>query len=252
MLLMIEKNERAIYFLRERIKEQFGNQTDFALRVGRKQSWVSQQLLRDPEGTFRILYGKNDMQTIHSILDALKLTPEEFTRHTGIEIPGLSSGARPSPPDAVPYKPSLRVPILGEVAAGMHPVDFRDHADEYMLVDEQHLPKGTRLDRLYALRVMGDSMTSEDIVSMPPGSVVIVEAEKAPVHRDLVIAFVRCPKVNFEGTVVKVFYEYEDGQVLSSWNPLGPTFRLEECDEVSYQGVVRLVMVSPAAMIRRK
>jgi repressor LexA len=244
-------SEQAIYAIRERIKEKT-TQKRLGQAARRSQAWVNQELLSDPEKVLRRLW-VNEPETINKILTELDWTPEEFTRHTGIQLPELSSvGSRPLPPDAVPYKPSLRVPILGEVAAGMHPVYFRDHADEYMLVDEQHLPKGTRLDRLYALRVIGDSMTSEDIVSMPPGSVVIVEAEKAPVHRDLAIAFVRCPKVNFEGTVVKVFYEYEDSQILSSWNPLGPTFRLEECDEVSYQGVVRLVMVSPAAMIRRR
>lgn len=184
---------------------------------------------------------------LEALLRALDWTPADFAHATGLEYPGLGLQAV----GALPYRPHLRVPLLGEVAAGMHPVEVLGEREEYLMVDEEFLPKGTRRDRLFALRVVGDSMISDELVGIPPGSVVLAEADRLPAPGEIVVVWVRCPKVGFEGGVIKVWSEGDDGQVLKSLNPKGPVFRLFDCDEVRVQGVFRLVMTPPSALRRR-
>lgn len=149
------------------------------------------------------------------------------------------------------YRPSLTIPVLGDVAAGMFPIEVLDGLDglETISADELEFTPGTRFDRLFALRVRGESMISQDVMSIPPGSTLVVESGARPRDGELLVAWVKAGR--FEGGVVKVYYQDDgDGQVLMSLNPKGPVFRFADCEEVRVQGVVRQVRLNPEKWIR--
>lgn len=187
---------------------------------------------------------------LKALLKALEWTWAEFAGATGLELDF-------SEPDALgalrtgPYKPGLGIPLLGTVSAGMKAVELYEAPGSRLLVDESFLPQGTRPERLFALRVAGDSMVSEEITGIPPGAVVIAERGRRPDSGDVVVVWVRCLAESYEGGVLKVWTDGEDGQVLKSWNPRGPVFRLTECEEMRVQGIVRLVLTTPT-VLRRK
>jgi repressor LexA len=188
---------------------------------------------------------------LKALLKALEWSWSEFARATGLELDftqGVESRTFSGPH---PYTPGLGIPLLGTVSAGMKAVELYENPASRLLVDESFLPKGTRLDRLFALQVEGDSMVSEEITGIPPGAVVIAEQGRRPEPGDVVVVWVRCLGENYEGGVLKVWSDGEDGQVLKSWNPRGPVFRLLDCEEMRVQGIVRLVLTTPT-VLRRK
>ncbi|MER3461564.1 MAG: hypothetical protein C4342_00585 [Armatimonadota bacterium] len=187
---------------------------------------------------------------LKALLKALEWSWTEFAEATGLELDfSEQDGLRAL--RSQPYKPGLGIPLLGTVSAGMKSVELYETPDSRLLIDESFLPQGTRPERLFALRVAGDSMVSEEVTGIPPGAVVIAERGRHPDSGDVVVVWVRCLAENYEGGVLKVWTDGEDGQVLKSWNPRGPVFRLAECEEMRVQGIVRLVLTTPT-VLRRK
>lgn len=188
---------------------------------------------------------------LKALLKALEWSWGEFVHATGLEL-DLGEALEPrSLSTPQPYIPALEIPLLGTVSAGMRAIELYENPAHRVRVDGAFLPKGTRLDRLFALRVEGDSMVSEEITGIPPGALVIAERGRRPELGDVVVVWVRCLASNYEGGVLKVWSDGEDGQVLKSWNPRGPVFRLLECEEMRVQGVVQLVLTTPK-VLRRK
>lgn len=185
------------------------------------------------------------------LLRVLEWSWAEFAEATGLELdlgqPSTGLGALATQP----YRPGLGIPLLGTVSAGMKSVELYESPSQRFWVDESFLPKGSRVERLFALKVEGDSMISEEITGIPPGAVVIAERGGKPDSGDVVVVWVRCLEEGYEGGVLKVWSDGEDGQVLKSWNPRGPVFRLFDCEEMRVQGIVRLVLTTPT-VLRRK
>lgn len=187
-----------------------------------------------------------------ALIRILNLSEDEVRRIN----PDLIVTVSPHPSDlekigARSYRPSLTIPVLGDVAAGMFPIEVLDGLDglETISADELEFTPGTRFDRLFALRVRGESMISQDVMSIPPGSTLVVESGARPRDGELLVAWVKAGR--FEGGVVKVYYQDDgDGQVLMSLNPKGPVFRFADCEEVRVQGVVRQVRLNPEKWIR--
>lgn len=171
-----------------------------------------------------------------TLLAALQLSPAEFAELTGIEA------ALPEPeelPGASPYVPSLRIPLIGTVSAGLREVDV-DEAAEHIVLDP-NLPgvRGRAVTNLVAVRVNGDSMVSDRVSqSIRPGSHVIVELGALPQTGDVVAVWLTDRNM----AVIK---EYRDGpdSVLRSYNPTGPVFRLGD-EPFEIRGVVRTVIFS--------
>lgn len=185
----------------------------------------------------RVEDGTKKVRTIHlrhltAWIDALEWTVQQFEDATGVELP--ESGAVPG---NSPFNGSIQVPMYGSVAAGILGVDMNDTPDTFMMLDPS-LPglKGRNPKRLGVLKVTGDSMVSPDAaLTVPEGSMVLVEWGAAPRAGDLVVAWLP----DHETAVLK---QYQEGRdiVLRSLNPSGPAFR--SSDEPDVRGVVRLVM----------
>jgi SOS-response transcriptional repressor LexA len=171
------------------------------------------------------------------LLAALELTPAEFEELTGVHA------ALPEPeelPGSVPYIPTLRIPVVGTVSAGLR--GHRVIDSETFLALDPSLPGlvGRSEANLVALRVNGDSMVSERVgLSIRSGAHVVVELGAIPVDGDLVAAWLPAREV----AVLKKFREEPD-TVLRSLNPLGPVFRLAD-EPIDIRGVVRMVLSYP-------
>lgn len=83
-------DEKAGLAIRRRMRELGLSQKELGARVGKSQAWVSQELLRTPEQVIRYLWAR-DPEAVQRLLHALQLTPEEFSRETGIQLPGAVS-----------------------------------------------------------------------------------------------------------------------------------------------------------------
>ncbi len=139
------------------------------------------------------------------------------------------------------YTPTLPVPILGTVGAGLHALDTDIDYDgvEYLPMDPTEPRLRGRL-RLVALRVNGDSMVSDVVArSVRPGSMVVVEIGAIPQDGNLVVAWLP----NRDTAVLKQFRESSDA-VLRSFNPSGPVFRAAD-EPIEIRGVVRVVQTYP-------
>ena len=120
---------------------------------------------------------------------------------------------------------SIRVPVLGSIAAGF-PDDREQKIGDWITVDAQALRLNPQA-RLFALRVRGDSMVDRHIVD---GDQVILERDRAPQPGDVVAAL-----IDNESTL-KTF-SFEDGRaVLRAENPRYPT--LIPVTDLAIQGVM--------------
>lgn len=172
-----------------------------------------------------------------ALLGALQWTPSEFEEVTG--VPPLTSE---SIPGAEAYTPTLRVPIVGSVSAGLAAIEEMVEADAYLHIDPRLSPAISRANpgSLYGLKVNGDSMISDYASKIvPDGSHVVVEVGAAPEHGDLVVAWLP----NRETLVLKLYQE-DNHVVLRSYNPRGPVFRLGQ-EPIEVRGVVRMVQIIP-------
>ncbi len=94
---------------------------------------------------------------------------------------------------AVETSPSLRVPILGKVRAGM-PILAVENQDGYVDVSLKGYPR----QELFALRVTGDSMIEAGILE---GDVIIVHQDATAENGDIVVALIE------DSATVKTFYK---------------------------------------------
>ena len=139
-------------------------------------------------------YGPNRMQRIADIL--------------GVCMSDLiDNHSQPSlPPDAIPYAPTQRIPILGRISAGL-PLYADEQIEGYTYTDLNHGGE------YFALRVHGDSM---DAIRIYDGDLLIIR--KQDVVEDGEIAVVM---VNDDEATVKCWYRRESIVMLEpkSTNP---------------------------------
>ena len=104
----------------------------------------------------------------------------------------------------VPYEGTRRVPVVGRVAAGL-PILAQENIEGFISVD--NVKPG---DKLFALRVKGNSMTDGGIFE---GDLVIVRQQQVADDGDIVVAL-----VNDEEATVKKFHRQHRHIVLMPMN----------------------------------
>lgn len=95
--------------------------------------------------------------------------------------------------DSVPARAAVRVPILGQVAAGL-PILAQENFDGYI---DYCPPRGISRDELFALRIRGDSMIEAGIMD---GDTVIVSRTSYVENGDIAVVLID------EEATVKTFY----------------------------------------------
>lgn len=188
------------------------------------------------------LHGKR----ARTISYALKWTSAEFERHVGVPIGPVPLIEEIRETDfhsflekyADTANLSIRIPVLGSVAAGDLKGD-PDEATEYRRYSPDELPRDiTDPRKLRLLRVNGNSMFEENLPRpVPDGSMILVELDAAPTDGQLVIAFI--PEL---GTLVlKQYREEPEAVLLRSYRVGGPAFWSTDYPGMSIRGVVRRV-----------
>lgn len=135
----------------------------------------------------------------------------------------LASGV-PVPDEARP----LRFPLVGKIAAG-YPIEKVAEQDEIDLLDL--LGAGGRASPTFALKVDGDSMRDEGILS---GDYVLVERSEVARNGDRVVAL-----LPDGSTTLKTFYKETDHIRLQPANPTFDPIRVKFCQ---IQGIVKGVI----------
>lgn len=201
-------------------------QKDLAVKLGVEASYIS-RMVNDRIGWVNGRY-------FGQIASILRLKDDEIRELNPAAVVNIIPNA-PTDPDqsardlvkmgAEPIIGEYLVPILGDVAAGGRMDTFIpvENAEEWIDAG-RGLAMRYGLSNLYALRVTGDSMYSENVrFSVPDGGVVIVHRELAPVRGDIVVAYIE----ELDVGVVKSYGEPED-VTLSSYNPTGPIYRANQ------------------------
>lgn len=166
-----------------------------------------------------------------ALLEVLQWTPSEFEEATGV-TPAISDL-----PGAAPYRPTVSIPMVGTVSAGLAGVEeMVEYSDSIPIDPQSKVFRHAREENLVALLVNGDSMMSDATSrKIAPGSHIIVEVGAAPRDGQLVVAWL--PERDI--AVVKQYRE-NSNTILRSLNPAGPVFRLGE-EPIEIRGVVRMV-----------
>ena len=179
------------------------------LRVLRKQLGISADDVAKALNVSRATifrYEKGDIEKV----PGSKLEPLAKVLHT---TPAYLMGweedqsAQPSlPPDAIPYAPTQRIPILGRISAGL-PLYAEEQIEGYTYTDLNHGGE------YFALRVHGDSMNA---IRIYDGDLLIIR--KQDVVEDGEIAVVM---VNDDEATVKCWHRRENIVMLEpkSTNP---------------------------------
>jgi repressor LexA len=150
--------------------------------------------------------------TVHAHLANLEragLLRRDPTKPRALELIGRErQGARPrSEPQHEPAADVVRLPLLGEIAAG-GPLLAEQNIEEYM-----PMPAATRGD--FLLRVKGESMISAGILD---GDLVIVQRAQDARNGEIVVALAGDDESADEATV-KTFYRESDRIRLQPENP---------------------------------
>lgn len=113
---------------------------------------------------------------IKAIADALETTPS-YIMGWEEETP---SGPMPLPPEAVPYNPTRRIPLLGRVAAGT-PIYAEENIEGWVWTDRNHGAE------YFALRVRGDSMNAANIKD---GDIVLVRKQEFVEDNEIAVVLI--------------------------------------------------------------
>ncbi len=124
---------------------------------------------------------------------------------------------------------SLSVPVLGRISAGM-PLFAQENKEEEIKLDPKMLPYGIGGQRLFGLRVKGESMIEAGILE---GDIIIAKDSDAPKIGDIVIAL-----VDKDEATVKKFFLTNDHRV--ELRPCNKTMESQfyDIEKVEIQGIV--------------
>ncbi|MBX3013198.1 MAG: transcriptional repressor LexA [Caldilineaceae bacterium] len=154
-----------------------------------------------------------------------KLLELGFTQETKQEL------APPAPPaNHFPLHTMLRIPVLGRIAAG-EPIQVEaldpTHAEEFVELAQGMLGAP---DRLFALKVRGDSMIDASVLD---GDIVILRHQETAKDGDMVAAWVE----GDEETTLK--YLYREGRQIRL-QPANPTYKpiVRPAEKVRINGCV--------------
>lgn len=180
-------------------------------------------------------WGGVGIVTLEAIARGLGVPVDEFIK----VVRGQYFHPEDLPEKLEPFKPAVRLPLYGSVAAGLKGFEAREIPESYVAFDRDELPRGDP-ERLFVLRVNGDSMYQEDLARpVPHGSRVVVEYGAFPEEGDLVIAWVEHSKLG-EWAVIKQYREHDEDILLRSYKRGGPAFWQSEAN-IRIVGVVRRV-----------
>ena len=122
------------------------------------------------------------------------------------------------------------IPMLGRIAAGQ-PIWAEENMEEYVPIELHTLPRRIKIENLFALRVVGDSMINANILN---GDIVAFE-KIFSVHEQINNGDIAAVLIDDKATLKRVFF-VKNGLKLKSENPEVEPIFLNENDFVLIQG----------------
>lgn len=129
--------------------------------------------------------------------------------------------------------PILSIPILGKISAGL-PLLSEANIDDVVKLDPSLLPWGIGTQKLFALRVNGDSMKEAAILD---GDIIVAKQQQTADNGEIVVALV-------DGESTVKYFHAKDGRI--ELHPANDAYEVQvyEPDMVQIQGVVSALVRS--------
>lgn len=159
----------------------------------KKELGITQQQIADTlnisqGGVGHYLNGRNPLNVqVASIFSHLLKAPiQSFSPSLAKEAELITTALKGNVTDPAPYKPAPKFPVISFVQAG----NWVEACEPYTLseIDEWYESEVTVHGSAFWLKVKGDSMTAPTGVSIPEGSLVLVDTGRDPVNGSFVIA----------------------------------------------------------------
>lgn len=167
------------------------------------------------------LNGRNalNLQIASVFAKKLQVSISEFSPSLAKEITELSKGFDANVSNPRPYRPAPKYPVISFVQAG----NWTEACEPYTLseIDEWYESEVAVQGSAFWLKVEGDSMTAPAGVSIPEGSLVLVDTGREPINGSLVIA--KLTETN-EATFKKLVMD--GAKYLKALNPAYPVITI--------------------------
>lgn len=211
--------------LRKRLNEVGKSQNALAKYIGRSQGWVSQYLFGESEQTLRRLAEDAPARLI-GLLQFMEWTPEQFkndAKKAGLNVDKIIEHLEKTSDleflhfETIPVR-RYRIPIV-DAGAGL---PAWDESGEFVILDLPEL-RGKRESELFAVRVVGDSMSP----SYLEGEVVVIWTQGRPESGKVVAVH-----QHGDGIILKRLRYTGQEPMLYSDNPAYPPVPLGEHDRI--------------------
>lgn len=167
------------------------------------------------------LNGRNalNLQIASVFAKKLQVSISEFSPSLAKEITELSKGFDANVSNPRPYRPAPKYPVISFVQAG----NWTEACEPYTLseIDEWYESEVAVQGSAFWLKVEGDSMTAPTGISIPEGSLVLVDTGREPINGSLVIA--KLTETN-EATFKKLVLD--GAKYLKALNPAYPAITI--------------------------
>ncbi|WP_368872365.1 LexA family protein [Proteus terrae] len=167
------------------------------------------------------LNGRNalNLQIASVFAKKLQVSISEFSPSLAKEITELSKGFDANVSNPRPYRPAPKYPVISFVQAG----NWTEACEPYTLseIDEWYESEVAVQGSAFWLKVEGDSMTAPTGISIPEGSLVLVDTGRVPINGSLVIA--KLTETN-EATFKKLVLD--GAKYLKALNPAYPAITI--------------------------
>ncbi|MEZ2683851.1 LexA family protein [Proteus vulgaris] len=167
------------------------------------------------------LNGRNalNLQIASVFAKKLQVSISEFSPSLAKEITELSKGFDVNVSNPRPYRPAPKYPVISFVQAG----NWTEACEPYTLseIDEWYESEVAVQGSAFWLKVEGDSMTAPTGISIPEGSLVLVDTGREPINGSLVIA--KLTETN-EATFKKLVLD--GAKYLKALNPAYPAITI--------------------------
>ena len=183
------------------------------------------------------------LSTISGLARAYGMTRDELLAEVG-SSPDTEVAEESSRPRATEQETKvIRIAAFdaGSLAAGLRGYEEQETPDRYMAFHPAEVPKGVPAEKLFMVRVGGDSMFEEGMPRpIPEGSWIMVESTNAAAPGQVVVAYLPDEDI----AVVKQLLRDEKTRNyrLHSYKEGGATFWAKDHPDMRIQGVVRRVV----------
>ncbi len=179
-------------------------------------------LLRKYSPTIREIGDKFGIKSTNGVRDALNaLEKKGFIKKRSNQARGIAL-----PRSAFPaHANAANLPVIGRIAAGT-PILAEENIEETLTIDKSVLPRNSEI---FALRVQGDSMTGDGILS---GDIAIIRMQKNAERGQIIAAIID------GNATLKHYYPAENRIELRASNPKYHSITVSEGEDFSIAGIL--------------